>query len=107
MLNPPAPRSFPFVPGFGLGIMTSVSAVFSLTLALTFHQFFEGIALGMAAAKPEIDPSVRAGAVALFSLSLPLGGLIGMLVSSGISAESHASHWALGGCNAIGEQRHR
>ena len=45
--------------------MTSTTAVVSLTIALTFHQFFEGIALGMAAAKPELDQQVRAGAVAI------------------------------------------
>lgn len=53
--------------GLTAGSLTSVSAFLASTLALCFHQFFEGLALGVAASESAATPKERLAVVLLFS----------------------------------------
>jgi zinc transporter 1/2/3 len=71
--------------GFGLGT-SGGSELFVLTIALAFHQFFEGLALGMAAVESGMGKKGRLGLVLLFSVSVPLGAFVGMSAASSRAA---------------------
>ena len=62
----------------------------SLATALAFHQLFEGLALGVRIAPLPGGP-FRFLLVIAFALALPLGALLGALLSAG--GDSHAA-WA-------------
>ncbi|EKX44101.1 hypothetical protein GUITHDRAFT_109885 [Guillardia theta CCMP2712] len=83
--------------GMDLGVKTDrPSAIVGLVIALCFHQFFEGLGLGSCIANVMHDKDSQVNwckvvmMVAVFSLTFPLGGALGMI---SIAAESfHADN---------------
>mmetsp|Transcript_27324 Transcript_27324/g.89217 ORF Transcript_27324/g.89217 Transcript_27324/m.89217 type:complete len:195 (+) Transcript_27324:792-1376(+) len=96
--------------GMDLGVKTDrPSAIVGLVIALCFHQFFEGLGLGSCIANVMHDKDSQVNwckvvmMVAVFSLTFPLGGALGMI---SIAAESfHADNlfqpWLQGTLDAI------
>lgn len=74
--------------GMSLGASESASTIRPLVIALTFHQFFEGIGLGGCI----VQAKLRLGSVLMmslfFSLTTPVGVVIGIGISSGYNENS-------------------
>jgi len=66
--------------GFTMGINPNTSSLIGFTIAMIFHQLFEGVALSMIARQGNLDVRALVVMVFLFSLSLPTGILIGLIV---------------------------
>jgi zinc transporter 1/2/3 len=67
--------------GLGLGVLTEIPEIQALLIALCFHQFFEGVALGGAVAKANQTKCFLASLILLFSFSCPAGVAIGIGVT--------------------------
>ncbi|KAF9437112.1 high-affinity Zn(2+) transporter zrt1 [Entomortierella beljakovae] len=77
--------------GVSLGVSTSSEFV-GLLIALVFHQFFEGFALGARISALAFDTSYTHYVLALiFSLTTPIGVAIGIGISNTYSANSKSS----------------
>jgi len=93
--------------GLGIGIIDEDSSeantikVITLGLALCFHQFFEGVAVGNQGVRVGMKGQACIVMIVLFSLSCPLGGCLGMLLEACFSTKSHEKHWILGSLNAF------
>lgn len=88
--------------GLGLGIMKHGRAkVAALALALLFHQFFEGMALGMAAVRAELSVQSAVHFIAAFALSCPLGGAVGIYAADFYDDDDPKTSWVLGILNAL------
>ena len=84
--------------GFDLGSLGTddVSTIKSLMIAVAFHQFFEGFTLGtMIVSFPTIKLSINALLISIYSLTTPIGILIGIFTSS-TSEGDHAKGIANG-----------
>ncbi|KDO20023.1 hypothetical protein SPRG_14171 [Saprolegnia parasitica CBS 223.65] len=86
--------------GFELGV-TSGATFTTLLIALCFHQFFEGIAVGTSAVSA--FTSLRASLLTAvgYSITTPLGILAGILVSGSYSETSTVSLWVRGVLDAV------
>lgn len=73
--------------------------VFILGSALCFHQVFEGIAVGHQGVRVGLRGQACAVMILLFALSCPIGGLLGMAVSSWLQSDS--MEVILGALNAV------
>jgi zinc transporter ZupT len=87
--------------GFDLGILTSVPTFVSLLIAISFHQFIEGLGLGatILGSKTELGNKKLIGFIVIFCFTAPLGVLIGILSSS--ESENNAQIIAIGVANAF------
>lgn len=79
--------------GVDLGLMSDPNnyiTVLCLLVALSFHQFVEGIGLGSAiqASRGSLGDGKVIGFIFIFSLTMPLGIVIGILTSSGKSSST-------------------
>ncbi|KAF9124137.1 high-affinity Zn(2+) transporter zrt1 [Mortierella sp. 14UC] len=87
--------------GIALGVLAG-SEFLAMTIAICFHQFFEGVALGSRIAdltfKKKWLPVVL---VAIFALVTPFGVAIGMGMRSGYRANSVENLIITGVCNSI------
>lgn len=63
--------------GFTMGINPKTDALIGFTVAMVFHQLFEGISLAMIARQGKLTPTALAILVTVFASSLPTGILIG------------------------------
>eukprot|EP00727_Mastigamoeba_balamuthi_P000779 m51a1_g10699 putative zinc transporter chloroplastic-like (382) ;mRNA; f:152292-153501 len=77
--------------GIALGTTTSTSEARALLVALCFHQFFEGIALGVSVLEAGLGLCKRVGAVAMFTLATPIGTAIGLGMSIHSDPDSRES----------------
>mmetsp|Transcript_343 Transcript_343/g.720 ORF Transcript_343/g.720 Transcript_343/m.720 type:complete len:326 (-) Transcript_343:143-1120(-) len=68
--------------GFTIGIKTDTSALTGLTVALIFHQGFEGMALSMAAIQSRLNDDAVKVLIAMFSMSMPMGIIMGIIATS-------------------------
>jgi len=84
-----------------LGVLHEGVAVLSLGTALLFHQFFEGLALGAVAVKSRFTFKSSWRLVLTFTLSCPLGAVLGIIFSSQFHVEDDWTAWTLGVLNAI------
>ncbi len=93
--------------GVDLGLLAKsdeVATLISLLVALSFHQFIEGVGLGstIQASRASLGNAKVVGFVAIFSCTMPLGILIGILTShdqesaSGLTAKGVANALAAG-----------
>jgi len=82
--------------GIGLGVLTDYASIEILLIALTFHQVFEGIALGGAVAKANQSRSFLVSLVLFFSLSCPLGVAIGAGIANSFDPNNAAGNWTQG-----------
>jgi len=87
--------------GLALGVLREGVVVLSLGAALLFHQFFEGLALGAVAVKSSFNFQSSRHVVLTFTLSCPLGAVLGIFFSSQFNAKSYWTAWTLGTLNAI------
>jgi len=86
--------------GVDLGI-TSGKEFTNLLLALCFHQFTEGVAVGTSATSA--FTSVKASVITsvIFSVTTPIGIALGILLSSTYSPTSTAALWLRGTIDAL------
>ncbi|RDX74421.1 Zinc transporter 1 [Mucuna pruriens] len=68
--------------GISLGTAGSIDIIKPLLVALSFHQFFEGMGLGGCISQAEFESKSTAVMATFFSLTTPIGIGIGMGVSS-------------------------
>ncbi|CAN1287927.1 Zinc transporter 1 [Linum perenne] len=77
--------------GISLGASMSTKTIKPLVAALTFHQFFEGLGLGGCICQAKFKSRVVATMVTFFSLTTPIGIVVGICISRGYSENSQAS----------------
>lgn len=87
--------------GLALGVLQDSIAVCSLCAALIFHQFFEGLALAAVAVKNGFSLKSSWHLVLTFTLSCPLGAVLGIFFSSQYDAADYRTAWTLGALNAV------
>ncbi|RHY41999.1 hypothetical protein DYB30_011981 [Aphanomyces astaci] len=86
--------------GVNLGVATGPSFS-ALLVAISFHQFFEGIAVGSSAVTAFSSFRTSALTALGFSITTPLGIALGIAVSSSYSETSAASLWTRGVLDAV------
>ncbi|KOM42736.1 hypothetical protein LR48_Vigan05g034000 [Vigna angularis] len=74
--------------GLSLGTAGSIDTVKPLLVALSFHQFFEGMGLGGCISQAKFESRSTAIMATFFSLTTPIGIAIGMGVSSAYKENS-------------------
>lgn len=82
--------------GIGLGVLQDYNSIEILLIALTFHQLFEGFALGGAVAKANQSKIFLASLIGFFSLSCPLGVAIGAGIANSFDPSNPAGAWTQG-----------
>jgi zinc transporter 1/2/3 len=88
--------------GLTLGVTTDYSSLTALFIALCFHQFFEGFALGSSIAGAKISNKIHIGImVAIFTLTTPIGIMSGILVESSYDGESQEAQYTEGTLDSI------
>jgi len=89
--------------GVAFGALGDPSELVGLLVALSFHQFFEGIALGTAlqAARSQLGRFKVLGFALTFAFTTPLGILIGLLALPQDGEPSDNQLYAQGILNAI------
>ncbi|XP_050233366.1 zinc transporter 3-like [Mercurialis annua] len=68
--------------GISLGASQTLKTIKSLSVALVFHQCFEGIGFGGCIAQAKFKPRVVAIMTVLFSVTTPVGIIIGVFISN-------------------------
>ncbi|CAK4163339.1 unnamed protein product [Aphanomyces euteiches] len=86
--------------GLNLGVVTGNSFTTLLT-ALCFHQFFEGVAVGSSAVSAFSSVRTAVSTAVAFSLTTPLGIVVGIGINSSYSETSTTSLWVRGTLDAI------
>ncbi|KAF9135486.1 Protein phosphatase methylesterase 1 [Mortierella sp. 14UC] len=87
--------------GITLGV-SSGSKFTGLLIALLFHQFFEGFALGVKIADLDLEQTSTHYLLAfIFSLTTPAGILMGIAISKTYDSDSVTALWAVGVLDAI------
>lgn len=87
--------------GVALGVLQKRLAILSLGSALLFHQFFEGLALGAVAVKSEFSFKSSWHLFLTFTLSCPLGAVLGMTFAEQYDPKDYRTAWTLGLLNAL------
>jgi zinc transporter 1/2/3 len=82
--------------GIALGVGTEEPEITSLLIALCFHQFFEGIALGGAVAKAQQSRGFLVTLIGLFSVSCSLGVAIGIGITEYFDESNPEVGWITG-----------
>ncbi|KAI9116547.1 hypothetical protein K1719_012714 [Acacia pycnantha] len=77
--------------GISLGAAGSIDAIKTLLVALSFHQFFEGMGLGGCISQAKFKSRATAIMATFFSLTTPIGIAIGMGISSVYEEKSPTS----------------
>eukprot|EP00727_Mastigamoeba_balamuthi_P005289 m51a1_g14759 putative zinc transporter 4 (687) ;mRNA; r:339492-341885 len=77
--------------GMALGASTQIGEVRALMIALSFHQFFEGIALGVSVVEAKLSKLKRAFAVLLFTFATPVGIAIGIGLTRNGTEDSNST----------------
>ncbi|CAI0401459.1 unnamed protein product [Linum tenue] len=77
--------------GVSLGASGSTRTIKPLVAALTFHQFFEGLGLGGCISQAKFKFRVAATMMLFFSLTTPIGIVVGICISRGYSEDSQAA----------------
>ncbi len=72
--------------GLALGLQMSVDDFATLSLAVFCHKAIMAFGLGLSLARAQVDPRRAYCAVATFALASPLGGFVGMALSTTIAA---------------------
>ncbi|KAB1216866.1 Zinc transporter 1 [Morella rubra] len=74
--------------GIDMGVSQSVGTIRPLLVALSFHQFFEGIGLGGCISQAKFKTKSAAIMAIFFSLTTPVGAAIGIGISSSYNENS-------------------
>ncbi|KAF0700543.1 Aste57867_8950 [Aphanomyces stellatus] len=89
-----------FIIGLNLGVATG-SSFNTLWIAITFHQFFEGVAVGSSALSAFTTLRSSIYTALAYSLTTPLGMALGVAINSSYSDTSTMSLWVRGIMDAI------
>ena len=87
--------------GLALGVSSDVVEIRALLIALCFHQFFEGIALGVSVAEAGLGKTQRVVAICSFTFATPIGVAIGLTLASQQSSNSRGLLIAQGVLDSI------
>jgi zinc transporter ZupT len=86
--------------GFGFGLIVDTLTMKVLLIALSFHQFFEGVSLGTTIAETALDSRTKTLFSLVFGFTMPIGIAIGLLTTSqsstGSSVQGYANSLASG-----------
>ncbi|CAH8274528.1 unnamed protein product [Arabidopsis lyrata] len=77
--------------GISLGVSHSPCTIRPLLLALSFHQFFEGFALGGCVAEARLTPRGSAMMAFFFAITTPIGVAVGTAIASSYNSYSVAA----------------
>ncbi|KAL1210269.1 Zinc transporter 9 [Cardamine amara subsp. amara] len=77
--------------GISLGVSHSPCTIRPLLLALSFHQFFEGFALGGCIAEARLTPRGSAMMALFFAVTTPIGVAVGTAIASSYNSYSVAA----------------
>ncbi|KAJ4913771.1 Zinc transporter 9 [Raphanus sativus] len=77
--------------GISLGVSHSPCTIRPLLLALSFHQFFEGFALGGCVAEAKLTPRGSAMMAFFFMITTPIGVAVGTAIASSYDSYSVAA----------------
>ena len=92
--------------GVALGVLSNRVAILSLSAALLFHQFFEGLALGAVALKSNLSFKSSWHVFLTFTLSCPIGAVLGIYFANQYDPADFRTAWTLGilnlGCQLVG-----
>ncbi|ESQ53853.1 hypothetical protein EUTSA_v10025584mg [Eutrema salsugineum] len=77
--------------GISLGVSHSPCTIRPLIVALSFHQFFEGFALGGCVAEAKLTPRGSAMMAFFFAVTTPIGVAIGTAIASSYNSYSVAA----------------
>lgn len=77
--------------GLSLGVSQNPCAIRPLVAALSFHQFFEGFALGGCISEAQFKKTAAAVMAGFFAATTPLGIAVGAGVASSYDASSPAA----------------
>ncbi|KAF8097036.1 hypothetical protein N665_0296s0019 [Sinapis alba] len=77
--------------GISLGVSHSPCTIRPLLLALSFHQFFEGFALGGCVAEAKLTPRGSALMAFFFTITTPIGVAVGTAIASSYDSYSVAA----------------
>ncbi|CAG7886446.1 unnamed protein product, partial [Brassica rapa] len=77
--------------GISLGVSHSPCTIRPLLLALSFHQFFEGFALGGCVAEAKLTPRGSAMMAFFFTITTPIGVAVGTAIASSYNSYSVAA----------------
>ncbi|KDO20938.1 hypothetical protein SPRG_14029 [Saprolegnia parasitica CBS 223.65] len=86
--------------GIELGV-SSGDEFTTILIAICFHQFFEGVAVGSSAVSAFSEMKTLALSALAYSLTTPVGVVIGILISSTYSDTSTTALWVKGTFDAI------
>ena len=88
--------------GMTLGVQPEYGTVASLFTVLSFHQFFEGMALGASLMDANIQSRLHLSImVMIFVLTTPIGIVVGILISSTYNPDSPTSKGVEGTFDAL------
>ncbi|KAK7832579.1 zinc transporter 1 [Quercus suber] len=87
--------------GVDMGASQSVATIRPLLVALSFHQFFEGVGLGGCTAQAQFKSKSSAIMSFFFSLTTPLGIVVGIGISSTYNDNSRTALIVEGTFNAL------
>mmetsp|Transcript_59307 Transcript_59307/g.105421 ORF Transcript_59307/g.105421 Transcript_59307/m.105421 type:complete len:317 (-) Transcript_59307:70-1020(-) len=87
--------------GVALGVLQKRVAILSLSAALLFHQFFEGLALGAVAVKSEFSFKSSWHLLLTFTASCPGGAVLGIVFANQYDPKDSRTAWTLGLLNAV------
>jgi solute carrier family 39 (zinc transporter), member 1/2/3 len=73
-----------------------------LMIAISFHQFFEGVALASVIFESNLEQSKAFGFLLFYSCSTPIGGVIGISLREGCTMYSCSveAYWGCNGCSS-------
>ncbi|KAF0719396.1 Aste57867_1068 [Aphanomyces stellatus] len=86
--------------GLNLGVATGKSFN-TLLIAISFHQFFEGVAVGSSAVSAFTTLRSSVYTALGFSLATPFGMIVGIAINSTYSETSTAALWVRGTMDAV------
>uniref|UniRef100_A0A1J3C824 Zinc transporter 9 n=1 Tax=Noccaea caerulescens TaxID=107243 RepID=A0A1J3C824_NOCCA len=87
--------------GISLGVSHSPCTIRPLLVALSFHQFFEGFALGGCVAEASLTPRGSAMMAFFFAITTPIGVALGVAIASFYNSYSVAALVAEGVLNSL------
>jgi zinc transporter 1/2/3 len=71
-----------FFEGIALGLLNTNREIFYMVLAIAFHKWVESLSIGINLSKSKIEKDILLTLLVIFSLTTPMGILIGILLNS-------------------------
>ncbi|KAL9239459.1 hypothetical protein vseg_013780 [Gypsophila vaccaria] len=87
--------------GLSMGASDNACTIKTLIAAISFHQLFEGMGLGGCILQAEYGLRVKAIMVTFFSITTPLGIVLGMALQNVYKEDSPMALIVVGICNAV------